>query len=1051
MFKEVGDARFPELEEEILAFWRERQIFKKSLEIRKGGPQYTFYEGPPTANGRPGVHHAQARSYKDLFPRYKTMRGYHVPRKAGWDCHGLPVELEVEKKLGLTSKREIEAYGIDRFNQACRESVFTYEQEWRRFTERIAYWVDLDDAYMTMSKEYVESIWWSLGELWKKGLLYRDFKVVPYCPRCSTPLSSHEVALGYKEIADPSIYVRFPLKAPERLGLEGRVSLLVWTTTPWTLPGNTAAAVHPEFTYAAFAVDGEVLILEEGLGRALLGEETPVQRRFTGAELKGLEYEPPYRFETPDKPAWFVVTAEFVTKEDGTGVVHQAPAFGAEDMETARAEGLPVLRTVDEEGKLTVGPWAGTFFRDANKGIIRDLRDRGLLFKREDYLHNYPHCWRCSTPLMYYATESWFIRNTAYKARLKELNRKIRWVPAHIQEGRYGQWLDNLVDWALSRNRYWGTPLPIWVCEACGHEHLVASYAELKERAREDVDPTSPEFDPHRPHVDRITLTCDRCGGMMRRVPYVIDVWYDSGAMPFAQHHYPFEAQEAFQRGFPADFIAEGIDQTRGWFNSLHQLGTMLFDSVAYRNVICHGLVLDEKGQKMSKSKGNVVDPWEIMNTFGADALRWYMYISAPPEADRRFGPSLVREVVRDYFLTLWNVYSFFVTYANLDKPNLTARPALEARPEVDRWLASRVQELIEEVTEALEAYDPTAASRALRNFVVEDLSQWYVRRNRRRFWKNADAADREAAYATLWEALVAVTHLTAPFTPYLAEALYQNLVRSVDADAPESVHLSDWPTADPAKKDEALLRRMRAVLKVVDLARAARARSGVKTRIPLPLLLVTAPTEEERAGLEHFAEEIADELNVKALRVVGPEEAFLTYTVKPNLPKLGPKYGRRVPAIRKVLAELDGQEVARAVREGRGVVLELDGEQIELLPEEVLVEAKAPEGYAALERNGYLAALEVRVDEALYLEGLAREMVRMVQQARKEMDLHVADRIRLYYEVEGRYAEALERFVERLKEETLVVSLEPVVPSGVYRVQVEDEDGRVVFGLRKA
>lgn len=1046
LFQPVEDVHFPKLEEDVLEFWRTHRIVEKSFTANEGAEQYTFYEGPPTANGRPGVHHAQARSYKDLFPRFKLMQGYYVPRKAGWDTHGLPVELEVEKKLGLKHKREIEAYGIDRFNEACRASVFEYEGEWRKFTERIAFWVDLDHAYRTLDPSYIESVWWSLGELWKKDLLYRDYKVVPYCPRCGTPLSSHEVAQGYAEITDPSVYVRFPLKDPAAAGLRDRkVSLLVWTTTPWTLPGNAAAALNPEFGYAAFLVGDEVLVLEEGLGRKLLGEEAVVLRRWKGSELEGLDYVPPFDYASSDKRAWYTVLAEYVTKEDGTGIVHQAPAFGAEDMEVARRYDLPVLRTVDDEGKLTVGPWKGLFFREANKEIVRDLQKRGLLFKREDYLHNYPHCWRCKTPLMYYATETWFIRNTAYKQRLIELNEQINWVPEHIKHGRYGDWLENLVDWALSRNRYWGTPLPIWVCENCGKEELVSSFDELERRWQR---PLPEDFDPHRPHVDAIELTCEDCGGKMKRVPYVIDVWYDSGSMPFAQHHHPFENQEVFARSFPADFISEGIDQTRGWFNSLHQLGTMLFDSIAFKNVICHGLMLDEAGLKMSKSRGNVVDPWEIISEFGADALRWYVYVSAPPEANRRFGPNLVRDVVRDYFLTLWNTYKFFVTYANLDRPNLQDPPPLADRPEMDRWLVARLQELVQQVTERLEAYDPTGSARALRRFVVEELSQWYVRRNRRRFWKNEDAADRESAYATLWQALVTVTYLTAPFTPYLAESLYQNLVRSVQEDAPESVHLARWPRADEATSDEGLVRWMDAVIRVVDLARSARARSGVKTRIPLPELLATAPSIEARAGLEHFAAELADELNVKKVRVVSPDEPLLNYRIKPNLPKLGPKYGRDLPRVRKALAAADPAEVALAVREARPV--ELEG--FTLQPDEVLVEALAPEGYVALEKDGYLAALDTRYDEDLYLEGLARELVRTLQQARKEMDLHVADRIRVGYEASGRFAEALAKHGSWIAGETLAVELVQGPLDGGYEAHLDDpEDGHVRFWIKRA
>ena len=1041
MFQEVGEPDFPRLEEEILAFWKREKIFQKSVEARKGAPRYTVYEGPPTANGMPHVGHAQARSYKDLFPRFKTMQGYYAPRRAGWDTHGLPVELEVEKRLGLKSKREIEAYGIERFNQACRESVFTYEKEWEAFTERLAYWVDLENAYATLHPTYIESIWWSLKRLFDRGLLYRDHKVVPYCPRCGTPLSSHELALGYKEIHDPSVYVRLPLKEPGRLGLE-RASLLIWTTTPWTLPGNVAAALHPEYTYAAFALGEEALILEEGLGKGLLGEETPVLRTFLGKDLEGLPYEPPYPQGL--ERGYFTVLADYVSREDGTGIVHQAPAFGAEDLETARRYGLPLLKTVDEEGKMRVAPFEGLFFREANRAILKDLRARGLLFKEESYLHSYPNCWRCSTPLMYYATETWFIRNTAFKEELIRKNQEINWVPPHIKEGRYGEWLRNLVDWALSRNRYWGTPLPIWVCEACGKEEAIGSLAELKARAKA---PLPEPFDPHRPHVDRVELGC-ACGGTMRRVPYVIDVWYDSGAMPFAAIHYPFENEAEFREAFPADFIAEGIDQTRGWFNSLHQLGVMLFGSIAFKNVICHGLILDEKGQKMSKSKGNVVDPWDIIREFGADALRWYIYISAPPEADRRFGPNLVRETVRDYFLTLWNVYSFFVTYANLDRPNLKSPPPPKERPELDRWLLARMQDLIQRVTEALEAYDPTTSSRALRDFVVEDLSQWYVRRGRRRYWKNEDALDRESAYATLYEALVLIAKLSAPFTPYLAEVLWQNLVRSVDEGAKESVHLADWPEVDPALVDEALVAKMRAVLRVVELARSARARSGVKTRTPLPLLLVTAPTPLEREGLRHFAPEIAEELNVKEVRVLEPGEEVLPYRVLPNLKLLGKKYGRLVPGIKEAL-EREWDRVVAALLKGEGVALEVGGQVLHLLPEEVLLEAQAPEGYQALEKDGYVAALEVRVTEELKLEGLARDLIRLLQEARKSMGLKVADRIRVRYQAEGAYLEALKRHGDRIAGEVLAVELAEGPLEG-FGTGVEDEEGKARFALER-
>ncbi|WP_457637261.1 isoleucine--tRNA ligase [Oceanithermus sp.] len=1048
LFKPVSGANFPKLEERILEFWRRYKIVERSLTRNQGAEQFSFYEGPPTANGRPGVHHAQARSYKDLFPRFKAMQGFHVPRKAGWDTHGLPVELEVEKKLGLKSKRDIERYGIEEFNKQCKQSVLEYEREWQRFTERIAYWVDLDDAYYTFDKDYIESVWWSLGELWKKGLLYQDYKVVPYCPRCGTPLSSHEVAEGYKEITDPSVYVRFPLREPEKLGFPGeKVSLLVWTTTPWTLPGNAAAALNPEFDYAAFRNQDEVLILEEGLGRKLLSEEAEVLARWRGSELEGLWYKPPFSFVEPDKPAWYTVLADYVTKEDGTGIVHQAPAFGAEDMEIARKYDLPVLLTVSDDGKLTVGPWRGVFFRDANKEIIKDLRERGLLFKREDYVHNYPHCWRCKTPLMYYATETWFIQNTRYKERLIEKNEEINWIPPHIKHGRYGEWLRNLTDWALSRNRYWGTPLPVWVCQDCGNQHLVSSYAELKDLALEPQKIDLDEFDPHRPYVDEIKLRCPKCGGEMERVPYVIDVWYDSGAMPFSQFHHPFENRDVFERSFPADFISEAIDQTRGWFNSLHQLGVMLFDSVAFKNVICHGHILDEKGEKMSKSKGNIVNPWEIIDNYGADALRWYIYVSAPPEASRRFGPNLVKEALKDYFLTLWNVYGFFVTYANLDRPDLKNRPEASRRPEMDRWLVARVQQLIGEVTAGLEAYDPTTPARKLRDFVVRDLSQWYVRRNRRRFWKNEDDADRESAYATLWEALVAVTRLTAAFTPFIAEELWQNLVRNVDESAPESVHLSDWPAVEEGLIDEDLLAAMEATLTAVELARAARARSGVKTRTPLPELVLVAPSEAERRGIARFAEEIKDELNVKALKVQSPEEAGLAYNVKPNLPKLGPKYGKKMRDLQAALKQADPVELARQALAGKTVTL---GE-FTLSPDELLVEAAAPEGHVAEARGGYVALFDTRVPEELQVEGVARDLVRAIQNARKELGLEVSDRIHVKYEADGRYRQAFERFAGRIAEETLALSLEADSEASPPATELASDDGVARVWITKA
>jgi len=999
---------------------------ERSLEQTRGGPVFTFYEGPPTANGQPGVHHVQARSFKDLFPRFRTMQGFHVPRKAGWDTHGLPVELGVEKKLGLNSKREVEAYGIDRFNAECRASVFEYEAEWRKFTERMGYWVDLDDAYMTLHKDYIESIWWSVKNLDEKGLLYKGFRVAPYCPKDGTTLSNAEVSEGYKDIQDPSVYVPFALTDPARLGLPDGAAFLVWTTTPWTLPYNVGVAIHPDFEYvAARDKDGRVLILAASLRAEVLGEEAEVVKTFRGSELERVAYQPlfteAYEAEGEGKPVWMSGLDTYVQGSDGTGIVHTAPAFGEDDMRLARNYGFPVIVGVDGEGKHRFGPWAGVFFRDANTEIVRDLRARGLMWREKNFLHAYPHCWRCGTPLMYYATESWYLNNTRLKERLIELNGTIDWHPAHIRNGRYGGWLENLIDWNLSRNRYWGTPMPVWESED-GEYRVVGSYAELAERSgRPEL--TGPDFDPHRPFVDDITF--EDGGKTFRRVPYVMDVWYDSGSMPFAQHHYPFENREKFEQGgFPADFIAEAIDQTRGWFNSLHQIGTMVFDSVAYKSVICSGHILDEKGAKMSKSKGNVVNPWDVFEQFGADAARWYMYVSAPPELSRRFGMNLVGDAFRSYFLTLWNTYSFFVLYANLDRPDLSAAPAPADRPEVDRWLLAKVQALVGTVTAALENYDPTGASRALQDFVVEDLSNWYVRRNRRRFWAGDDGADHNA-YATLHHALKTVTLLTAPFTPFLAETLYQNLVRTVDDSAPESVHLAAWPVVDEALAAPVLVGEMDAVLRVVSLGRAVRGQTGMRQRQPLPKVMLRARSAEQTQALGRFAEQIKEELNVKEVELIDQFTELVSYVLRPNLPLLGKKFGKAVPQVRAALQAADASEIARFVRDGRQFeVTSPTGERFELGPDEVLVDARSPEGFAAMEEAGYLVAFDTTLTRELELEGLARDLVRGVQDARKKAGFEVQDRISLHLDLQGDAREAAEAWQEYLMSETLAETL---------------------------
>ncbi|MGY2893045.1 isoleucine--tRNA ligase [Deinococcus sp. UYEF24] len=1026
--------KFPELEEATLQFWREKKVFERSLEQTKDGPLFSFYEGPPTANGQPGIHHVQARSFKDLFPRFRTMQGYHVPRKAGWDTHGLPVELGVEKKLGLNSKREVEAYGIEKFNAQCRESVFEYENEWRRFTERMGYWVNLDDPYMTLNKEYIESVWWSLKNLDEKGLLYKGFRVAPYCPRDGTTLSNAEVSEGYKDIQDPSVYVTFDLTEPEKLGLEAGAAFLVWTTTPWTLPYNVGVAIHPDFEYVAAKDEhGKVLILAKSLLTEVLGENAEVVKSFRGSELERVSYTPPfteaYEAEGEGRPVWMSGLDTYVSDSDGTGIVHTAPAFGEDDMRLARNYGFPVIVGVDETGKHRYGPWKGVFFRDANNAIVRELRERGVMWREKNFVHSYPHCWRCGTPLMYYATESWYLNNTSLKERLIELNQTIDWHPPHIRNGRYGGWLENLIDWNLSRNRYWGTPLPVWESvQTPGKYHVIGSFAELAELTGRP-EATADGFDPHRPFIDDYAFSKD--GEDYRRVPYVIDVWYDSGSMPFAQYHYPFENKTVFEARFPADYIAEAIDQTRGWFNSLHQIGTMVFGSVAYKSVICSGHILDEKGLKMSKSKGNIVNPWDVFAEYGADAARWYMFVSAPPELSRRFGMNLVGEAFRSYFLTLWNTYSFFVLYANLDQPDLSAAPPLEERPEVDRWLLAKVQALIETVTSALENLDPTASSRALQAFVTEDLSNWYVRRNRRRFWSGDDNVDL-SAYSTLHYALVTVVQLTAPFTPFLAETLYQNLVRPLVPDAPDSVHLTPWPKTDPALSAPLLVGEMDAVLRVVGLGRAVRGQTGVRQRQPLPKVMLRARSAEQTAALGRFAEQIKDELNVKEVELIDQYAELVSYTLRPNLPLLGKKFGKAVPQVRAALNAADASEIARAVRDGKQFeVVSPTGERYELGPDEVLVDAKSPEGFAAMEEGGYLVAFDTTLTHELKLEGLARDLVRGVQDGRKKAGFEVQDRITLHLDLTGDAREAAEAWQEYLMSETLAESLEFGTASG--------------------
>ncbi|MBK6793070.1 MAG: isoleucine--tRNA ligase [Anaerolineales bacterium] len=1049
MFKTVNPKLdVPAMEDNVLKMWKKQEVFKKTIEQRQGKPEYVFYEGPPTANGRPGVHHVLARAFKDMFPRYKIMRGYHVSRRGGWDTHGLPVEIEVEKQLGFTNKQQIEEYGIDKFNELCRKSVFNYIQEWEKLTDRIAFWVDLDTAYVTYENDYIESVWWILKNFWEKDLLFKGYKIVPYCPRCGTPLSDHEVALGYEDATDPSVFVRFPLAdKPD-------TSFLVWTTTPWTLPANVAVAAHPEVDYVTVerehAGGTEKLILAKNLlEKVFRGEEVKVLDTFKGKKLKGMKYNPLFTFVPLDKPAHFVILGDFVTTEDGTGLVHQAPAFGAEDMEMAKKYDLPVLLTVQPDGTFIpeITPWRGIFVKDADPQIIKELEARGLMFRAETLVHTYPFCWRCHTPLLYYARDSWYIRTSAKKENLVSLNKTIHWVPDHIQNGRFGNWLENNIDWSLSRERYWGTPLPVWECENqdCKHRECVGSVAELSEKAGKDLT----ELDLHRPYVDSVHWTCSDCGGQMSRVKDLIDVWFDSGSMPYAQWHYPFENKDKFEAQYPADYICEAVDQTRGWFYSLHAISTLLNDEVSFKNVICLGHIQDAEGRKMSKSLGNIVQPWDVLNVHGADALRWYLYTATPPGQERRFSSDLVGEVIRNFTLTLWNVYSFFVTYANLDKPQ--ALTVTAPTNDLDRWLLSELNVLVRDVTKAYEEYDVTNATRPVEKF-VETLSTWYVRRSRRRFWKNDSSSDKQAAYSTLYTALTTVAKLIAPAMPYMAEELYQNLVRSVDETAPESVHLAEWPQVMEEFIDESLNTEMNLVMKLVSLGHSARQKANRKVRQPLAEAAFSVGNNTERAALMKNVEVIQDELNVKQVRLLDAATEAVSHSVKPLPKQLGQKYGNKFPVIQKAILAMNAEEVAKALLTGNPLEVQAGGETFQIISEEVEVKALAKEGFAVAEDGAYVAALVTTLTPELVAEGMAREFVRRVQDLRKTADLDVADRIELFVEASAGLKTAVETHADYIKSETLTVKLSFATPPANASVVEDAFEGETVkVGLVKS
>jgi isoleucyl-tRNA synthetase len=979
----------PAMEHQILQLWDSESVFERSVSQAAGRPLWTFYEGPPTANGTPGAHHVEARVFKDIFPRYRTMKGYFVPRQAGWDCHGLPVELAVERELGFNGKQDIEDYGIAEFNAKCRESVLRHVDEFTRMSERMGFWVDTDAAYWTMDPQYIESVWWSLKTIFDQGLLVQDHRVAPYCPRCGTGLSDHELAQGYETVVDPSVYVRFPITSGDLAERFPGIALLVWTTTPWTLVANTAVAVKPDATYAVVRADDELLVVaEELIGQLFADTTVEVLETFPGTKLERVGYARPFDLvDIPD--SHFVILADYVTTDDGTGLVHQAPAFGADDLISCRNYGLPVVNPIAANGEFLdeVPLVGGQFFKKADETLTKDLADRGRLFRRDPYEHSYPHCWRCHTPLLYYAQPSWYIKTTAKKDELLEQNEQTNWYPPTIKWGRYGDWLTNNVDWALSRNRYWGTPLPIWRC-ADGHLTAVGSLSELSELAGSDVG----SLDPHRPFVDEVEIACRTCGQVATRVPEVIDCWYDSGAMPFAALGYPHKNQDEFHGRYPADFICEAIDQTRGWFYSLMAVGTLVFGESSYKNVVCLGHILDEDGRKMSKHLGNVLEPIPLMDEHGADAVRWFMLASGSPWQARRVGHSAIADVVRRTLLTLWNTVSFQSLYARTAgwQPGDGAPPPND-RPLIDRWVLSEAHRLAADVDDALANFDTQRGGRMLATF-VDDLSNWYVRRSRRRFWDGDPAA-----LATLHEALRIVTLCMAPFTPFITERIWQDLIRSTDADAPDSVHLAPWPSVDQALIDQDLSAQMSLVRRIVELGRAARAASSVRTRQPLGRALVSAPGWADLPA--ELAAEVADELNVRSLDSLGQEAGLVDVTVKPNFRALGGRFGKATPSIAAAITATDPTTLVEELRASGTARVTVGGDSgdddsIEIAPEDIVVTETPREGWSVASDGEDSVAIDLHIDDELRRAGLAREIVRAIQEARKTAGLQITDRI---------------------------------------------------------
>ncbi len=1014
MFKELTDKiQYSKLELEILKFWKEHKIFEKSVSTREGKEGFTFYEGPPTANGRPGIHHVMSRTLKDLICRYKTMRGYQVHRKAGWDTHGLPVEIEVEKMLGFKHKDDIVKYGVSKFNEECKKSVWKYKTDWENMTERMGYWVDLSDPYITFENNYIESIWWALKQYFDKGLIYKGYKIQPYCPRCETPLSSHEVSLGYEDVKDPSVYVKMKVKGEEN------TYFLVWTTTPWTLISNVALAVNPNVDYVKVEHKDQKLILAEARLGVLDGEYKVIEK-FKGNTLAGKEYERLFNYHPVKEKAHYVVEADFVTTEDGSGIVHMAPAYGEDDYQVSRKYGLPTIHPVNKSGEFgpEVTEFAGRFVKEADRDIIKNLRERHLLYKKEMITHSYPHCWRCKTPLLYYARESWYIATTKYAQRMVELNKTINWYPPEVGAGRFGNWLEENKDWSLSRDRFWGTPLPIWVCDKCGKQECVGSIAQLKSQ----IPNLKSDLDLHKPFVDELAWNCS-CGGSMKRTPELIDVWFDSGAMQFAQWHYPFENKEIFESRHPADYICEGIDQTRGWFYSLHSISTFLFDKPAYKNLIVNELILDKEGLKMSKSKGNTVDPFKILEKYGADTTRWYLVATSPPWRPTLFDEEGLVEVQRKFLGTLLNTYAFFSLYANIDKFEYKeAKVPLSQRPEIDRWILSVLNSLIKQYESAMDSYDVTKAARAVSDFTIDQLSNWYVRRNRRRFWKNEQGADKLSAYQTLHECLMTIAKLMAPFAPFLAEELYRNLNVGGAKESAESVHLAMMPVVDEKAIDSNLELRMDKAQRVVSLVRAIRNRANLKVRQPLKKILVPVKNQKEYEMFKAVESIILDETNVKELDARA-DETIIKYKIKANFKTLGQKHGKLTPKVASVIAGFNPQQISKLESEGQIDVV-VENTPVVVVREDAQIIAEDIAGWLVESDGTLTVALDTTLTPELITEGFAREFVNRVQNLRKDNGYEIVDRIAIAVNGSKNLLTALMQMKEYIMNETLALKL---------------------------